>query len=74
MGRKRIVDININKNHGPHALLEMITVTDNNKCTILLTRMLFVVRQFYSVNVYIHFGSFKCLNQSAQSCELVSSC
>lgn len=47
MGRKRIVDININKNHGPHALLEMITVTDNNKCTILLTRMLFVVRDSF---------------------------
>lgn len=54
MRRKRTVDININ-NNGLQILLEMITVTDNNKCTILhflLTRMLFVVRDSFILWMY----------------------
>lgn len=53
--RKRIVDININKNHGLQILLEMIIVTDNNKSIILhflLTTMLFVVRDSFILWMY----------------------
>lgn len=68
------LNISINRNHRPQTLLETITIIDNNnKYSILgylLTRTPFGVRHsFCTVAIYIHFGSFKCLIQSAQSCE-----